>query len=481
MSCPVALSMRRAQLISAVRLEHPRWLVGFIAALSALSLVSFLRWVGHPFPQFIHLRGTAGDRELSIIWAGTPYWWSGIADAGLRAADELIAIEDAPANANLFDRFRTLAAEGRTSLSVTALRNGSEWIYTRVPLRPLTLAQAIEFRLPSDLLAWTLLVLAWAVYRSRPGHALNRAASRCAAVIAGVFGVFFPELDAASTALHARLLDVAWVILSSVTPAAIFDLGMYFTGDADNWPHFSNARRWVWRLSVAVGLAYAARKALGWWLGWTHWLATWELILFRGTTVLLALLVPGMVMRLGWLAIRRNQRRRLRVQAGIVLAGILALAPVLALHAHGSMTNQMDLFQGGLDLRYFYLIVPLAFGVAIMRYQLFVAESNWLLLVALATASGILADIGAWGMRHLEMFTDSSLFIPPTLALFGLVFTSMATGAVLIRLGRHLLERQRIAYAGVYRFHEMLAGAPLTSDLPRLMVQAIRDALELEA
>ncbi len=480
MSLPAAFSMRRAQLISAVRLEHPRWLIGLIAALSAMSLVSFLRWVGHPFPQFIHLRGS-GDRELSIVWAGTPYWWSGIAEAGLRAADELIAVEGAPVDANLFNRFRTLAAQGYTSLSVTALREGTEWIHTRVPLRPLTLAQAIEFRFPNDLLAWTLLALAWAIYRSRPNHALNRAASRCAAVIAGVFGVFFSELDFASMALHARLLDVGWVILSSATPAVIFDLGMYFTGDADRWPHFPSARRWVWRLSVVVGLAYAVRKVLGWWLGWTHWLAVWELILFRGTTVLLALLVLGMVMRLGWLALRRNQRRRLRVQAGIVLAGILALAPVLALHARGSMTNQIDLFQEGLDLRYFYLIVPLAFGVAIMRYQLFGAESNWLLLVALVTASGILADIGAWWMRQLGMFTDSSPFIPPSLALFGLVFASMVAGVGLVRLGRRLLERQRIAYAGMYRLHEMLANTPPTSELPKLMVQAIRDALELEA
>ncbi|MCS7055946.1 MAG: histidine kinase, partial [Thermoflexales bacterium] len=460
------------------------WIIIVAAALSALSALSFARWVGHPFPQFIIIRATPGDRWM--VWAATPHWWSGIAESGLRAGDILIATDGRVFGADYMARFAALAAQGRRSVAITALRDGKTLIHTRASLAPLTLAQAMEFRLPSDLAALVLLILAVETYRIAPSNPLNRSAARCAALIAGVIGIFFADLNFDSTAWHSRLLDLCWVILASFVPATLLDFALRFTGDAVRWPILSTLRLWAWRLCALIAGLYAARKIVGWLvIQWTPWLGIWEMTLFLSIIFLLVVLVFYFVLRLMWLALdpRHNVPRRLRAQARIVLGGLLALLPVLAVHFYFTVVfsgGEMDLFWGGLDLRYFYLVVPLAFAFAILRYQTFGLESRPLVLALLIATGGILSEFALSAMRRLGLLAHGSAWVSPSAFVLGLVLASMAVAIALTRLIRRVLYRQQIAYEGVYRFNEALAQVRLPEMLPAHIARAIADVLALD-
>lgn len=461
--------------------DNVAWLIIVVAALSVLSTLSFLRWVGYPFPQFIVVRFLPGDRWG--VWVATPHWWQSIAEAGLRANDILIALEGRLFDGHYMARFAELAAQGRRTVQITAVRSQKTLIQTRVPLEPLTLAQLMEFRLPSDLLVLTLLILATEVYRSAPANPLNRSAARCAALIAGVFGLFLLDLNSESIAWHTRLLDVFWVTFISLAPAALFELALRFTGDAARWPAFPQAQRWVWGISGLVAGLYVARKIVGWLVGqWTPWLGIWENALFVGIAIALVPLVVYAMLRLMWLALypRCDAPRGLRAQARIVLVGALVLSPVLLIHLIGVLGGEIDLFWAGLDLRYFYLVVPLAFAFAILRYQLFGLESRALVLALLITVGAILAEFAGLAARRLGLVAYGSAWVAPSAFVLGLVMLSMAVAIMLTRLIRRALERRQIAYEGVYRFNETLADLQRLDALPAHIAHAIADVLALD-
>ncbi|MCS6774684.1 MAG: histidine kinase, partial [Thermoflexales bacterium] len=470
---------------SRLRLSHSPipWLLALVAVLSATAQLSFLRWVGFAFPQFTILRSTPDPSDWSVrwmVWAGTPNWWAGIAEAGLRASDRLLAINGEPMDRHHMMRFKALADRGYTHVDITALRNDREVIQARVPLAPLTLAQALEFRLPNDLLAWTLLALGLVIYRAAPSKPLNKAAATSTALIGGVFGVFFCELDVESASPHALGLNLAWAVLASLAPAALFDLAIHFTGDAERTPRYKVLSRGVWVMCCAIAVGYATQVIASWFAPSSAVVVALHTGFYSSIALLLVPIVAYALLRVSWLAFSRKASPRLLGQARIMCAGLVLVLPVLLVYLSGALLGRIGLFLDTLDARYFYLSVPLALSVSILRYQLFALESRLLWGIALVMLSAIVANVALSAMRMLGLIAKHSSGVSPSVVMFGVVLVGMGVGVSVTRILRRALERRQIAYEGVYRFNEALAGEQDAETLPEHIVRSVCDLLELD-
>jgi len=212
-----------------------------------------------------------------------------------------------------------------------------------------------------------------------------------------------------------------------------------------------------------------------------------EDIAFQTMLYLLLAGIVALLVRLSWSMVRwRTVSRRERRIVRIVLIGLLlSMPPILVVLAPivPAWAQVRSAFALGVDLRYLLLAVPIAFAIAIVRYQTFQSPSKlFIFLIALAI-SAMLAAVGTAIWLAMIPPDLAATLRPPFVVMFvfifvGSVFWSRQSdwrgwfGRFLHRTDRNY-ESARAFGGRVTISHDMRA-------LPATIAQALVDELELE-
>ncbi|MBM4460804.1 MAG: hypothetical protein FJ011_24105 [Chloroflexi bacterium] len=147
---------------------------------------------------------------------------------------------------------------------------------------------------------------------------------------------------------------------------------------------------------------------------------------------------------------------------------------------------------GGLDLRYLYLAVPLAFAFVILRYQTFRGVHPAFLGVLVASGSALLASVGDWLIRRSSpAFSDGAAVvsssgaawvaqIPPFVWLFLILLIGSTAGLFLPQWLSRLFRWEATSYASARQFGYMMLQRLNLATLPDEMVTALASALQLD-
>jgi signal transduction histidine kinase len=143
---------------------------------------------------------------------------------------------------------------------------------------------------------------------------------------------------------------------------------------------------------------------------------------------------------------------------------------------------RISAFWAGMDLRYMMLAIPVAFAIAIIRYQTFQSLSPLFIFVMLLSLSALLAAIGAAVWSQIQPI-DAPPMRPPFFLLFIFIFLASAfwrhqadwRGLV----GRYLHRVER-NYESARSFGGRITSGANLQTLPATMAQALVYELDLE-
>lgn len=448
------------------------WVLLAAAAFSVFTTAHVATYVGRPFGGYLDENALYRDAYRHIS-AYTPPWWPNMRVLG-RSGAALVLIDGAPYRPGAEEYYAAAWAGGRREVELTLAAAGQTWT-VRVPIQIFSWSDWLDMKLPSSLLGVSWWLLAALIYQKRPHDPLNRAvawAFALSAVLAWAgLGVVFVGPPAE------RLIN--WVYLSLLWPltgAALFHLALIF-------PYPS---RWLRRpvllliygAAAVVGAAFGGAALGDTFWGWSPLAAEVDRVAGAlAQTGLFSAGIVAVVVRLTWVSLTGRQRPAARRQAGVIWLGLLGASPFLTLFIGQAMRLPATMFLEGLDTRYLLLTVPLAFTLAILRYKSLQVFHPVLGLVAVLTASALLASFGAWGVsRSLgqAMLPLSVAFLPIFAATLGastVWSTQTAWGGWL----SHYFHWERRSYTTARAFGQRLAGVAdltyLSNEIARELVQ----------
>ncbi len=469
-----------------------RWIPALMAVNLLIALIvniNLLNSIGRPFGGF--LIEWTGQTSWYKVSNNTPYWMPGLLVSGLTGGDGLIALNRQPFSVDHAQRYADIFARGETTATLTVLR-GESILDVVIPIRPFSLADAIDSHLPEFLNGLCYWLLALVVYRTRPGARLNQ----ITAVAANMLGAaqWFRHYAPLSPTEPAYLLaETAWHVVVAFVGVTVIHFALLVTRDTNRAPRGARAPdtpRWLiaaYGVTTFAAIAYGLDKALVWpdVTGWTP-LAGQAAAFILGTLFWIAygIGMGVMIARALWVLFR-TRSRRMRRQLIILLLGILVA--FLAFMREGILP---DSFFGparyftlsGLDMRLLQLGIPLGMAFMVVRYQTLRGASDLFIFVLLLAGSALVANIGAWLIR-LSTPDPGAFSIPPFVPVFGVAFLFGALWAgqpfwrnVLSRLFRwesHSLQ-------SIQRFSETLSTRGSTEDLPARVTAALVSEFSVE-
>lgn len=454
------------------------WILGLIIAVFAFMLLATLNLasrVGEPFAGFY-----TSQRGGWHVDAPTPPWWPALTISGLRYSDEFVALDGKPFQANSYLRYAEALTEGKTTVTLTVLRDGA-LVDLTLPIRIFSVSNLLDLKLPDLLLGLGFWLLAAAVYLARPQERVNRIfAVTCSAVAGSVWLTipsFFPQDDWVTF-----MIKVAWLFSAAFLSASFIHLATVFPDAVHR-----NAIHWIRALYICMALT-ASLYTVGLLLAWANnadpQAGAINAISNKITIGMFGVAVATYLGRLGTLALVPNLSRRIRRQVVILAAGlVIALPYVFVVVTRGVAAGMGSFFWKDLDLRYLVLAVPLTFSFVILRYQSFQRTPLPIIGVLILASSAILASMGAWMLRFLEPEWSNSLIWTPFAPLFVItlvtsVFWSSQSSwwGVLSRL----FQWERRSYGAVRKFGQQVINEVELSQLPQVIAKALVKNMELE-
>lgn len=451
------------------------------AALSAALLIGVLSSLvtlaelGQPFAGFLPAWRPPG------IWAvdnGTPPWWPALATHDLRTTDTLLALDGQPLDQSQSVLSRAADSQ-RDRLPLVVLRDGQPQTLS-VPVLRYTMGRALEVKAAEIVNGVTLWLIGLLIFRTRPHDPLNRSAALACALFSLNQWLWHAALvDARVTG--AALLNIVWVIATPLIGPALLHFGLRFVqrDPSGPLPRAASALRAAgWISGAALSIALLLTRMLNWPAENGHLQA----LLYRATVLSAFGGVLGVIaLLLANLATRRAQTTRTRQQRAVIATGFLVALPALLVHLTALLRGNGSFYVlGGLDLRAFYLAVPLALSLAILRYQTFKSELPLQLGVATAAASAMLASVGDWVVRALTP-VEAGFLLPPFVIIFLLLFGAFAGYQVLSHRSMPRVFRwQSTNYAAARRIGELLAAHSDPARLPERIVLTLAQEMQLE-
>lgn len=466
----------------------PHWLrnpAGAIMLAAAffglLGTVTVLLEIGHPFPR-VMTYSLIGQTWVEIAHE-TPAWWAPLADGTLQNGDIFLTVNGLPYVANARQELARAYEAGQPARLEVRRLNDDQPFFIDLPLFRFSPGEFLDVKLPELLVGLVTWFLAAIVLRARPDSATNRVFAALASLVAlhrltAITSIFGDDL------LLVNLPKVGHMIAAGLIGPMLLHLVLLF-------PIPLRQPRRLLAVTYVLGLLSGLILALSR-LPLAARLPdrprfTVEEIAFQ---TMLYLLLAGIIALFGrllwslkrWRSVSRRERRIVR----IVLSGlVLSMPPVLVVLAPivPGWVQIRSAFALGVDLRYLMLAVPIAFAIAIVRYQTFQSPSKlFIFLIALAI-SAMLAAVGTaiW----LAM-------IPPALAAslrppFVVMFVFILAGSVFWSrqadwrgwFGRFLHRADR-NYESARAFGDRVMGGHDMRALPATIARALVDELELE-
>ncbi len=464
-------------------LRNPAGAIMLTAAFfGLLGTLTLLLEVGQPFPR-VMTYAFIGNTWAEIAHE-TPAWWGPLAHGTLHNGDNFLTINGLPYVPNARQEMaRAYDAGQPVRLEVRRL-NVAQPFLIDIPLFRFSPGEFLDVKLPELLVGLVAWLLAAIVLRARPDSATNRVFASLASLVAlhrltsitSIFGdeLFLVNLPKMGHMFAAGLIGPMLLHLALLFPAPLRRQPRRLLVVAYALGLFSGLTLAFSRLPLAARLPDGPRFRV-------EELAfqTMLYLLLAGIVALFARLLLSMAR---WRTISRRERRIVRV---VLIGLILSMPPVLVVLAPivPGWAEIRSSFALGVDLRYLMLAVPIAFAIAIVRYQTFQSPSKlFIFLIALAI-SAMLAAVGT----AIWLAT-----VPPQLAAtvrppFVVMFTFILAGSVFWSrqadwrgwFGRFLHRTDR-NYESARAFGGRVMGGHDMRALPATIAQALVDELELE-
>lgn len=477
---------------------HRRW-IDVLLALTLLGgvagAVNLWHDIGRPFGGYMVMNDIQPNTWR--IDEATPPWWPGVNNNVLTHRDTLLAING---DRDILDQgriFQTAFARREGTVEITADHRGMT-VQARVPILTFTARHYFEIKLPDLIIAFSFWLLAAVIYRLRPADPLNRAYAVMGTLAAALIMswrqslfedtahfrplLWFPELLGLSAAFLCPTVIHAAILLT--TPEA---------GQHQTKSH--RMTLWIgYALALLASLMWWASRGILWAIGWTPLAGRLDQIAYVMALIGGVACVAFILFRFAWALGRNHAPPRLRKQIFGILLGIMIALPMIALNYRAGLRYPGSSFCcGGLDLRYLYLAIPLAFAFVILRYQAFRGTHPLFMVVLLLSASALLASIGDWLVRQsmaaggpeLGLSTSARqlalpVLVPPFVPLLAIVLIASSAGVFLPQWLSRLLRWESTSYGAVRQFgQEMLHRLDLTT-LPDDMSTALASALRLD-
>lgn len=494
-----AISDGFGNIITTRRRAIPNWLrnpAGFIVIAAAvfglLGTATLILEIGRPFGRFITYGFIAQD--MVDLAYETPEWWAPIAAApisgssisrgALQYGDKILTINGLPYSSNAWAEMAR-AYENQAAVRLEIRRIGvPRPVIVDLPVAPFSIGEFVDIKLPELLVGLVFWLLAVIVLRARPDAPTNRVFAAVAACVA-VHRLTAVTSLATDDRLLVNLPKVGHMLAAGLIGPLLVHLALLFPSPLQRLPRRLLVA--LYALGLMSGLVLAASR-LGVWGVLPE--ARGNLYAYVAFQSMLLLLLAGVIAlfgRLIWsLAHRRTVSRRERRVVRIVLFGLLlSLPPVLITLSPliPSVGQVRDTFLSGLDLRYLMLAIPIAFAVAIIRYQTFQSPSGLFIFLIALSLSALLAAVGvAFWLMTLPPY-QASVSRPP----FLLFFIFILLGSVFWSrqadwrgwFGR-LLHRADRNYESARAFGRRVMDGGDMHALPAVMAQALVDELNLE-
>lgn len=474
--------MARLSFVVPVWLKNPAGLLIIAAAfLGVLGTVTLVTEVGQPFGQYMSY-GYMGQAQAEIS-RDTPSWWPPIATGLIQYPDYLATINNLPYLPNVRNEMARAYASSEVVLLELNRQGETAPIFIPLPVRRFTVLDFMDVKLPELLVGVAFWLLAVIVLRAGPDSETNQvfaAITSCVAIhrLTIVTSIFMDEQ------LFFNLPKVGHMMAAGLIGPLLIHLSFLFPNPSRKLP-----RKLLFVMYI-LGLLFGVTLALTRLPLWSRLPVQEQVILDRVAFLgMLYLLLGGIVSlfwRLVWSLVHWKQasRRERRIARILLLGLLISLPPVIIVLSPilPGTVNEKSPFIQALDLRYFMLAIPIAFALAILRYQTFRSPSPLFLSVIVMSLSAIIAAL-AVAIWSLPFFDSTALHRPPFVLFFSSIFLSSLFWSRQTDwrgwFGRYLNRTDR-NFESARSFGNRVMGRNDLKVLPNLMAQALVDELELE-
>ncbi|MBX7235216.1 MAG: hypothetical protein K1X65_12560 [Caldilineales bacterium] len=474
------------------------WRRYWLPALLALTLwadiagaVNLWHDIGRPFGGYM-LMHNLGVNTWQIDEA-TPPWWSGVNNGGLTQRDTLITVNG---QGDLLDQeriYQTALADAKPSVEIIADRRGMR-VQASVPILIFTARHFFEIKLPDLIIGFSFWLLALMIYRLRPTEPLNRAYALIGSLAATMIMSWRHSLFADTTHFSHFLWFPKMLGLSAgfLCPLAIHATIMLTTPDPER------SRVTLHRIPLQIGYALALLSSLMWWgsrislwlVGWTPFSGRLDKVAYAMALIGGIIAFAYVLLRLARVLIQNHTPPRVRKHIFGILVGFAIALPMIAISFRAGLTLPGSTYCcGGLDLRYLYLAIPLAFAFVILRYQAFRGTHPVFVLILLLSVSALLASIGDWlvrqtaptgGVGAVAPGLALSSSVPPFVPILAVVFAASTAGVFLPRWFGRLFRWESSSYGAVRQFGQEMIHRLDLATLPDDIVATLASTLQLD-
>jgi len=460
-----------------------------------VGAVNLGRDIGHPFGGYMVLDYV--NTNEWVVDGATPPWWSALGAGGLRIEDRLRAIDGNSDILNQGNVYAAAVARGNTEVEVQFERAG-QVSAVRLPILTFSLRHLIEFKLPDVIIGLSFWLLALIVYRLRPADPLNRTYAVLGALIAVLLASWRLDLfeRTADFGPWLRLPELLRTAAPLIAPTVLYAIMLLTTEDARP-PKSPVYRRWLkagYLIAGMTTLLWWSSRFLLWHSGWSPLVGWLDEIPYRiGLAGGVVCIVIGLLRIVHTLRSSTVSARVKRRVTGLLFGVAIAFPMMVMNYRAGLFLSGSNFCCGGLDLRYLYLAVPLAFAFVILRYQTFRGIDPAFLGVLVLSSSALLASVGDWLIRRsspalngdisgaaFQYSAAAVLQAPPFVWLLVVVLMGSAVGLLLPQWLSRLFRWEDTSYSAARQFGQRMLHRLDLASLPDEMVTALASALQLD-
>jgi signal transduction histidine kinase len=463
-------------------LLNPAGIIVVVASLVGIvGIMSLALEVGKPFGGILSY--TVLARDITALRHETPEWWEAIRNNTIQYGDQFTLIDGRPYDSHSRLVYQEAYEANRPVKLEIIRRTTGQILVATLPVRLFTWFDFVDLVLPELIVGVSFILLAMIVLRAGPRQSVNGIFAAMAAIVALHRLTISPSVAMDVDPLVTPITMVHLLAAGLVAPLLIH-LTVEFPKPLQRKP--GRVVLIVYAIGLVCGLVLAILRLPAGVVAFGEFAPAFDQTAYFLELTLTLIAIIVFLARLGWFHMFTRGPKRERRMVGIVLIGLVISLPAMLLLLKDLFPNlslTSTAFWNGLDLRYLLLAVPIAFSLAIIRYQTFQVPSRLFILVIILALSALLATIGVWVWKFFQPDLSDVAVRPPFVTFFFFIliaslFWSQAThwqGW----FGR-FLHREDRNYESARAFGARVMGSTDFRTLPDKLAASLVTDLELE-
>jgi signal transduction histidine kinase len=463
-------------------LLNPAGILVVVAIFSGLlAFISLAMDVGKPFGGFLSYTVVAND--VTVLRQETPEWWELIRSDTLQYVDQLTLIDGQPYYSHSWEAYQAAYETNRpVELEIFRITSG-QLLLVALPVTLFNWFDFVDMVLPELVVGISFILLAVILLNAGSRQPVNRIFAALAACVAIHRLTVSPSIAIDLDPLTLSITMVHLIAAGLIAPLTIH-LTVEFPKPFQRKP--KRALLILYATGLISGLVLAILRIPAVTAAFGDIAPVMDQLAYHIELILTLIAIIVLFTRLVWFQVFSSGRKRESRMVSIVLIGLIISLPSLFLllkDLFPDVSLTSSTFWNGLDLRYLLLAVPIAFSLAIIRYQTFQVPSRLFILVIILALSALLAAVGVWVWRFFQPDLSGVAVRPPfvtffTVILIASMFWSQATywqGW----FGR-FLHREDRNYESARSFGAHVMGSTDLRVLPDQLARTLVTDLELE-